>query len=271
MGLPIIINTKPEHLAACGRLSVISGIADGVISAIIDQGENFPGNIHLVLYCWRIFRMRKIICASRHYIRQEMKKIIFTVHGDVQRIGYRDYVQKIARRHHISGQVRNLDEFDVEIIAQGSEDDLNAFKEDINVQKHPILVESIECKEGEPSGVSSSFKIIRGEPGDELAERMDTAIHYLARIDENSTISARNSEILIQKMDLSLEKQDQMLSKQDQMLDKQDMMLTKQDETIGEIKALREDITVPFDKRFTKLEHEINSIKEALHRAGIQA
>ena len=49
-----------------------------------------------------------------------------------------------------------------------------------------------------------------------------------------------------------------------QMLGKQDDMLGKQSETIGEIKNLRDDLKVYFDKRFDKIEKEVFQIKKRI-------
>jgi acylphosphatase len=103
------------------------------------------------------------------------------------------------------------------------------------------------------------------------------------------------------KMDRMLEKQDQMLEKMDRMLEKQDLMLEKQDEFSGKmdkmlekqdetIKAIREEgrktrkrissstklisskldnITYLLEERFKRLEEEVERIKKALIKAGI--
>ncbi len=68
-----------------------------------------------------------------------------------------------------------------------------------------------------------------------------------------------------------LEKQDQMLEKQDRMLTGQDGMLEKQDMIITEVRALRTDLKTEMNERFNKLEHEMQIIKDALHRSGIMA
>ena len=53
-----------------------------------------------------------------------MKRLIITAIGEVQRVGYRDRVTKIARKNNITGIVRNCPGYDVEIIAEGNEDEL---------------------------------------------------------------------------------------------------------------------------------------------------
>lgn len=175
-----------------------------------------------------------------------LKQIILTVTGDVQRVGYRERVFRIACKTGVTGEVRNLESPDVEIIAEGSSEQLEAFVREINIQEFPIHVESISFSESTYTGSFSLFKIIRGDPQEELAERFDTAIQHLTLISHHAVKSSTNSDILISmmkeslnKQDQMLEKQDQMLEKQDQMLDKQDQVLGKQDHMISEIKGVR--------------------------------
>jgi len=49
--------------------------------------------------------------------------------GDVQRVGFRDAVQKIARNLGLSGTVQNLEPYDVKIVAEGEETALLEFCE----------------------------------------------------------------------------------------------------------------------------------------------
>ncbi len=162
----------------------------------------------------------------------DLLRYIYTIHGDVQRVGYRDIVQKLAIKNNITGEVRNIEDLDVQIIAEGTKEALTRFTGIIQIQEYPIHVESIEIKEDSYTGEYRSFHIIRGDMGEEIAERMDTAIHHLTLIGKYSKTAAENSTTLIEMMHTSLEKQDKMLEKQDLMLGKQDQMLQKQDKMI---------------------------------------
>jgi len=154
-----------------------------------------------------------------------MNRINIIASGEVQRVGYRDFVTKIAKKNNITGIVRNCPGYDVEIIAEGNEQDLEQFVSQIKIQKDPIFVESIKIEPGTYEGKWKYFEIQRGSPDEELGERLDAAIVYLVRIDSNSRRSVEIGELMLEKQDQMLDKQDQMLDKQDQMLDKQDQML----------------------------------------------
>ncbi|MFA6915420.1 MAG: acylphosphatase [Parachlamydiales bacterium] len=49
------------------------------------------------------------------------------VSGDVQGVGYRATVRRHAQQQHVTGTVRNLQDGNVEIIAQGTSDQLEKF------------------------------------------------------------------------------------------------------------------------------------------------
>lgn len=171
-----------------------------------------------------------------------MKRLQITVRGEVQRVGYRDRVQKIARKNNITGWVQNAKGYDVHIIAEGSEDDLQRFKSEIQISHGPVQVESIEIVHEPYQGEFDFFEIIRGPPDEEIGERFDAAIHYLIRIDANSQRSVEIGEKMLEKQDCMLEKQDSMLEKQDCMLEKQDSMLSLQKDTVLEIRELKHEV-----------------------------
>ncbi|MFZ5340095.1 MAG: acylphosphatase, partial [Candidatus Micrarchaeota archaeon] len=153
-----------------------------------------------------------------------MKRLKIIVYGRVQRVGYRDAVAELARKIGIKGTVRNLeDEVSVEIIAEGEEKHLDEFLKLIKIRGYTIEVEKIDVCEEKATDKFKYFKILRGEPNEELGERIDVAGNFLYKMLEKQ-------DQMLGKQDQMLEKQDQMLGKQDQMLEKQDQMLGKQDQ-----------------------------------------
>ncbi|MDD1728821.1 MAG: acylphosphatase, partial [Methanospirillum sp.] len=90
------------------------------------------------------------------------------VKGYVQRVSYRDIVEQIARIHHLTGYVQNLEGYDVGIVVEGSEPDLEQFARDIIITRKPIHVDSIDVHEDPATGEYPYFKIKRGSPDEEL-------------------------------------------------------------------------------------------------------
>ena len=206
-----------------------------------------------------------------------MKRFVATARGRVQRVSYREHVYNETFDRNISGYVKNLKNGEVEIVAEGSEQDLRDLINAINIIRRPIAVKSFTVRWEEATGEYADFEIIRGEIQEETFERMDYAGNVLHSMDMKLDQSLQLQHTMLDKQDQMLDKQDQMLDKQDQMLDKQDQMLDKQDQTLQiaretkeEIVGLRSDTRKHLDDEFAEMRKELVSIKEALVRAGIQ-
>jgi Acylphosphatases len=178
-----------------------------------------------------------------------MKRFVATARGRVQRVGYREHVYNETFERNISGYVKNLDTGEVEIVAEGSEQDLRDFINEINIIRRPIAVKSFTVRWEEATGEYADFEIIRGEIQEETFERMDYAGNVL------------------HSMDMKL---DQGLQLQHTMLDKQDQSLQIGKETKEEIAGLRSDTRKHLEDEFAEMRKELASIKDALARAGIQ-
>jgi len=164
-----------------------------------------------------------------------MKRAVIIAQGEVQRVGYRDTVERIARKLKLTGFVENLKPYDVKIVAEGEQDILDKFITQIRMENHPgspISVEDLDARFETATGEFEYFEIKRGDWRDELGERLDTAgalLHQSVSLGVESVAIGRE---MLGKQDQMLDKQDQMIGKQDQMLDKQDQMIGKQDQML---------------------------------------
>jgi len=201
-----------------------------------------------------------------------MKRVKAIVDGIVQGVGYRYNVKHIAIKDKVKGYVKNLDDGKVEILAEGEDQALERFLNDIRINREPILVESIDVSYEEPTGEFKTFKIITGSLEDEMVEGFSTGAMYFNIVINKQDLMLQKQDQTLAKLDQMLQKQDSMLQKQDSMLQKQDSMLQKQDQTLAklddlkvsiveEIHALREDIKAILDKRLSKIEEDITKIK----------
>ena len=145
--------------------------------------------------------------------------------------------------------------YDVSIIAEGIEEDIKLFTKAIQIQKYPIQVTSLEIVEKEYSGTFQYFEIIRRPPDEELEERFDPIIHYLARIDSNFQIIADNSSKMVDRQDQAL------------IIEEDTNGLLK--ETLTEVKGIRSDFGSRFDTEFQEIKSELHEIRNALIQAGI--
>jgi|LGOV01.1.fsa_nt_gb acylphosphatase len=197
-----------------------------------------------------------------------MKKIKAVVSGTIQNVGYRAKVIGFAKAFELTGFVHNLDDGRVQIIAEGEENNLNAFISAIQITNTLIKVDGAEVEYADVTGDLNDFYKLVG--GGETDERLDKAAEYLKKlidVAENGfsavTVEMRSGfENLGTKMDV-------MLEKQDAMLEKQDAMLEKQSETTEEIRGLREDMKSYMDRKFGEIEGELDLIKSALEAGGL--
>ena len=185
-----------------------------------------------------------------------MRRATAIVSGRIQAVGYRNIVDTVAYTHKITGYVKNLKDRTVEVVAEGHESSLKAFFDDIRIDESPIHVDTISITWDDPTNEYTYFDIIRGDPSEEIGERMDVANILLMNMNK--------------KQDIMILKQDIMIDKQDQMLDKQDQMLDVGRETKDEITGLRKDTGKFLDDEFKEIKKELHSIKDALSRAGIK-
>ena len=188
-----------------------------------------------------------------------MQRVEIIASGRVQRVGFRDLVEKIAQDLGLSGTVENQKPYDVRIVAEGEEGALQAFVEGLKVERGPIRVRDLLVRWSEATGEFPYFQILRGDWHEELGERFDVAVGLLYRSieigEENLALGREN--VAIGRENLAIGRM--MLDKQDQMLDKQDQMLDKQETTISILKNIKEDTS------------EIGVIKEEVSAARYEA
>ncbi|MGE0442450.1 MAG: carbamoyltransferase HypF [Gemmatimonadales bacterium] len=99
------------------------------------------------------------------------------VTGQVQGVGFRPFVHRLASRHHLSGWVRNTSG-NVEIEVEGEEPELRLFLEELVIEAPPLArIEHIDVAECPPDGVAA-FSILRSleEEAERQAPTPDAAI-----------------------------------------------------------------------------------------------
>jgi acylphosphatase/gas vesicle protein len=198
-----------------------------------------------------------------------MKRFEIIVKGTVQKVGYRDYVEEVARRLGIVGFVENVKDGTVRIVCETDEETVKKFIHEINIKKGLIEVEDVQIKSvGIATGEFKYFEIKYGPLEEEIGERMVMAVKYATIM--SSDIKEMKQDIKEVKQDIKEMKQDIKDMKQDISEMKQDIkeikgdvkeVLKKQDETIKEIRELRSDLKSYLDERFKKIEEEIRIIK----------
>ncbi len=77
-----------------------------------------------------------------------MKEMYAKVYGDVQGVNFRTFAKAKAQELSITGYVKNLEEGTVEIVGQGSEENLKNFFNYISVGSEHAEVESVDVSYG---------------------------------------------------------------------------------------------------------------------------
>ncbi|MCT8338401.1 acylphosphatase [Methanoculleus sp. Afa-1] len=234
-----------------------------------------------------------------------MKRFVATARGRVQRVSYREHVYNETFERNISGYVMNLKNGDVEIVAEGSEEELRDFINAINIIHRPIAVKSFTVRWEEATGEYADFEIVRGEIQEEIFERMDYAGNVLHSMDmkldqglqiSKETLQVGKETLQVGKETLQVGKETLQVGKETLQVGKETLQVGKETLQVGketlqvgketlqvgketlqigketkeEIVGLRSDTKKHLDDEFAEIRKELVSIKDALARAGIQ-
>ena len=89
----------------------------------------------------------------------DRRRLEARVRGRVQGVGFRYFVQREAQRLSLSGWVRNLRSGDVQVMAEGSEEDLQTLLQLLRKGPPMAWVERVDYDWKEPRGERGSFEI----------------------------------------------------------------------------------------------------------------
>ena len=196
---------------------------------------------------------------------QVIKNKIIIQGPKVHEVGYRVFLLNRALTSGLTGfsaynhtSSENLQQ--IEICIEGETDAVEDFVTglDVNIPIHAMVEKiSIEPYNRRVIKIVDYMHLVQ-------VEQLDKGIPAILSIQSSQ-------EKMLDKQDLMLEKQDQMIEKQDLMIEKQEQMIDTQKQTNKEIQTLRYDLKTEMNERFNKIEHELEQVKEALHKHGIMA
>jgi acylphosphatase len=87
-------------------------------------------------------------------------EIYCVISGKVQRVGYRDFVESVARERGVTGWIRNKDDGTVEVLFQGIPDALKACTEDLHTGSVLARVDGVAVDWRTPQKLFEDFKVI---------------------------------------------------------------------------------------------------------------
>lgn len=114
----------------------------------------------------------------------ECRRAKIIVSGEVQSNRYRNFVRLTANDLNLKGYVKNIEDGTVEILAEGSKENLEKLVKKINIIKLPIRVDKMDVKYLEAFGQLRNFKIIPMTETDEVREGLDAVVSYIAAYSE---------------------------------------------------------------------------------------
>ncbi|MBU4374030.1 MAG: acylphosphatase [Euryarchaeota archaeon] len=179
-------------------------------------------------------------------------RAILTVKGEVQRVGYRDAVERIARKMKLTGYVENIEPYDVRIVCEGEKNIVESFMEQIKIKDERINVESIDLTYEKPTDEFTFFKIKRGELVEEIGERFDRANYDLKVMTEKQT-----DTINILKENTNLLKENT------------NTLTSFRDETNNNLTSLRNETNNNFtnlDSKYHVISEDMRSLKDDIHK-----
>jgi acylphosphatase len=177
-------------------------------------------------------------------------RVIIIAKGEVQRVGYRDVVERAARKMKLTGNVSNLKPYDVKIICEGDNKSIDSFIELITLKEYPVIVEHMDVKFEDATGEFEYFEIIRGDMTEELGERLDMANAKLTLMIGKQGVMIEKQDVLIEKVEDNTSILNNFKNETNNNLDKLTNIMIKHD--------------VDAQERIATLTAEISQIKERL-------
>jgi acylphosphatase len=108
------------------------------------------------------------------------KRYSIVVTGRVQRVGFRGFARLVANRYGIHGYAENLPDGSVRIIAEGDEEALARFCEDLRAEEEPLIqVDSLTITESAYEGTFTHFEPHFGDFQNEIFYRSELGLEYL--------------------------------------------------------------------------------------------
>jgi len=88
-----------------------------------------------------------------------MERLHAVVHGDVQGVGFRYYVQRKAHQLGLSGWVRNNADGTVELVAEGARDALEQLKQAVEEGPRAARVDRVDADWSSATGTLGAFDL----------------------------------------------------------------------------------------------------------------
>ena len=99
------------------------------------------------------------ICTDMNSTEKAIEARCFVVRGRVQGVGFRWFVEREAHILGIAGWVRNNANGNVEVLAQGTRDQISGLRSRLREGPRAARVDAVDESEAKPAAGVSSFRI----------------------------------------------------------------------------------------------------------------
>jgi acylphosphatase len=179
-------------------------------------------------------------------------RAVITASGEVQRVGYRDVVERAARKMKLTGFVENIKPYDVRIVCEGNKASIDSFVRLVRIKEYPIDVEHLDIRFEDATGEFEYFEIKRGDMTEELGERLDIANVKMTK--------------MTQKQDVMIEKLDNNTSILKENTSILNDFKNETNENLSRLTNIMTKHDVDAQERIANISTEISGIKERLSR-----
>jgi acylphosphatase len=104
------------------------------------------------------------------------------ISGDVQDVGFRGKVMRIAQKSKLLGYVENLPDGRVRVVCEGEEEVIHTFKKQLEIHEDDIKVDNIELKWSDATGEFKWFEVKYSDLGAEMFQGFTTAGRKLSEV-----------------------------------------------------------------------------------------
>jgi acylphosphatase len=193
-------------------------------------------------------------------------RAIITASGEVQRVGYRGLVERVARKMKLTGFVENIKPYEVRIVCEGDKKSIDSFISLIRIKEYPIDVEHLVVRFEDATGEFEYFEIKRGDMAEELGERLDIA-------NIKMTVMTQKQDVMIEKLDnnTSILKENTSILKENTSILKENTSIlidfkNETNDNLGRLTNIMTKHDVDAQERIANLTFEISGIKDRLIR-----
>jgi acylphosphatase len=161
------------------------------------------------------------------------KRATIIISGDVQDVGFRGIVMRLAQKSELRGYVENMRDGSVRAICEGEEKAIKAFAKKLDIRNGDVSVENVDVKWSKAQGKFKYFEVKYSDLGAEMFQGFATAGRMLGDVTKEVRIVGQKVDVVGQKVD----------SMHDDMNTRFDTLDTKYGEFGKDMKFLRGDIS----------------------------